>query len=200
MSRIHHGTPNTESLEPSCGISPKTQDHAKNTLFQQESLIFPNITGDKVSVWPSQKTSLFISREGIIWDQGDNFSKFIDRESLRGAFHWSIQTGCFYKNVIVDNDWKNISKQSNPELWKLLTNDNGKEFNIDDQADSDDDIEINKKLEEREKKMPSLPFLTVMHNIDGLNIFSSEIVKFMFFSPQNSIGKCLHFLKNILQE
>ena len=87
-----------------------------------------------------------------------------------------IEINPFYKNVIVDNDWKNVSEQSDPEFWKLLTNDNGKEFNVDDQTDSDDDIEGNNKLKEREMKMSSLPFPTVMRNIDRPNISSSEIV------------------------
>ena len=47
---------------------------------------------------------------------------------------------------------------------------------IDDQTDSDDYIESNNKLKEREMKMSSLPFPTVMHNIDGPHISSSEIV------------------------
>ena len=34
-------------------------------------------------------------------------------------------------------------------------NDNGEEFNIDDQTDSDDDIEGNNKLKERAMKMSS---------------------------------------------
>ena len=87
-----------------------------------------------------------------------------------------IEINPFYKNVIVDNDWKNVSEQSDPEFWKLMTNDNSKEFSIDHQTDSDDDIEGNNKLKEREMKMSSLPFPTVMHNIDGPNISSSEIV------------------------
>ena len=57
-----------------------------------------------------------------------------------------------------------------------MTNDNSKEFSIDHQTDSDDDIEGINKLKEREMKMSSLPFPTVMHNIDGPNISSSEIV------------------------
>ena len=51
-----------------------------------------------------------------------------------------IEINQFYKNVIVDNDWKNVSEQSDPEFWKLMANGNGKEFNDDDQTDSDDDI------------------------------------------------------------
>ena len=86
-----------------------------------------------------------------------------------------IEINPFYKSVIIDNDWKNVSERSDPEFWKLLTNNNGKEFNIDDQTDSDDHIEGNNKLKEREMKMCSLPFPTVMHNIDRPNISSSEI-------------------------
>ena len=82
----------------------------------------------------------------------------------------------FYKNVIFDNDWKNVSEQSGPEVWKLLTNDNGKEFNTDDQTDSDCDTEDNDKLKERKMKLSSLPVLAVMHNINGPNISASEIV------------------------
>ena len=40
------GTRSMESLEPSCGISPKTSDHPENTLFRWGPPIFPNITGD----------------------------------------------------------------------------------------------------------------------------------------------------------
>ena len=61
----------------------------------------------------------------------------------------------FHKNVIVDNYWKHASEQSDPELWKPMTSDNGKEFNIDDHTDSDDDIEDNNKLKEREMEMSS---------------------------------------------
>ena len=85
-----------------------------------------------------------------------------------------IKNNPFYKNVIVDNGWKNVSEQSDPEFPKLLIDDNGKVFNADDQTDSNDDIQGNNKLKERGMKMYSLPFPTVMHNIDGPNISSSE--------------------------
>ena len=39
---------------------------------------------------------------------------------------------------------------------------NGKEFNIDDQTDNDDDIEGNNKLKEKERKMSSLHFTSVI--------------------------------------
>ena len=40
------------------------------------------------------KTHSFIGRGDIIWELGDNFSKFIDRGSHRGASHWGTWTGC----------------------------------------------------------------------------------------------------------
>ena len=48
MLHIHRGTLNTESLDSSCRINPKTWDHAENTLFQWGSPNFLIITGDKV--------------------------------------------------------------------------------------------------------------------------------------------------------
>ena len=83
MLRIHCRTLNTESLAPSCRISPKAQDHSENILFQWGPPVFPNIARDKVCLLPWQKDHLFIVRGGIIWDWGGTFSKFIDRESHR---------------------------------------------------------------------------------------------------------------------
>ena len=105
----------------------------------------------------------------------------VNKQQIRSAFvnralAKLIEINPFYKNVIVDNDWKNVSEQSDPEFWKLLTDDNGKKINIDYQTDSDDDVEVNNKLKERKTETPSLPFPTVMHNIDGPNVSSSEIV------------------------
>ena len=129
-------------------------------------------------------------------------------ENINRALAKLTDINPFYKKFIVFNDWQNVSEQSNPELWKLLSNKNGKEFSIDDQTDSDDDIQVNDKLKEREMKMSFLPFLTVMHNSVSRNIASSETVniaplqkfKFLFLLPQNPTGKPLHFLENIQQE
>ena len=60
-------------------------------------------------------------------------------------------------------------------LWKLLTGKNASESNNSDQADCDDDIKGNDKFKEREVKGSSSSFPTVMYNVDGPNIFHSEI-------------------------
>ena len=75
-------------------------------------------------------------------------------------------------------------------------------------TDSDDDIEGKDKFRERELKESSLPFLSVMYNVDGPNISPSEIVnivprekvKFLFLLLWNLIEKHLCFLRTILQE
>ena len=105
----------------------------------------------------------------------------VNKQQIRPAFvnktlAKSTKINPFYKNIIVDNDWKNVSEQSDPELWKLLTSENDQEFNTDEQTDSDDNVEGNNKLKERETKMSPLPFPTVTHNIDGeiVNIAPGE--------------------------
>ena len=65
---------------------------------------------------------------------------------------------------------------SQTHSWRLLTGKNAREFNNSDEIDSDDDIDGNDKVKERELKQSSLPFPTIMYNIDGPNISSSEIV------------------------
>ena len=67
---------------------------------------------------------------------------------------------------------------SQTHSWRLLTGKNAREFNNSDEIDSDDDIDGNDKVKERELKESSLPFPTIMYNIDidGPNISSSEIV------------------------
>ena len=57
----------------------------------------------------------------------------VNKQQIRPAFvnrvlAKLIEIDPFYKNVIVDNDRKNVNEQSDPEFWKLLTNDNGKEW------------------------------------------------------------------------
>ena len=82
----------------------------------------------------------------------------------------------FYENVTIDSEWEDLSEQSDPELWRLLTDENTSTSKNDEQTDSDDNIEGNDHLKEKEIKMSSVPFPTVMHNIDGPNISPSEIV------------------------
>ena len=50
-TRYHVSIGDTESLGSSCRISPKTSNHAENTLILVVPPNFPNITGDKVSLW-----------------------------------------------------------------------------------------------------------------------------------------------------
>ena len=54
--------------------------------------IFPNITREKLYLWPGITYS-FICQGDIIWDRGDNFSKCINRVSHRGASHLGNSTG-----------------------------------------------------------------------------------------------------------
>ena len=94
-------------------------------------------------------------------------------------FKRSTKINPFYINIIINNEWEDLSDQSDPVdpvLWRLLTGKNAIEFNNSDEIDSDDDIDGNDKVKERELKESSLPFPAIMYNIDGPNISSSEIV------------------------
>ena len=82
----------------------------------------------------------------------------------------SAQINPFYSNITIHNEWEDLSEQSDPVIWRLLTDKNARESNNRDQADSDDDIEGNYKFKERELKESFAHFPTVMYNVDGPNI------------------------------
>ena len=86
------------------------------------------------------------------------------------------QINPFYSNITIHNEWEDLSEQSDPVLWKPLTDKKAQESNNINQLDSDDDIEGNNKFKERELKESSSPFPTVMYSVDGPNISPSEIV------------------------
>ena len=91
ISRIHRGTLDTESLEPSCRISPRTM--LKKLFFDGGHQFFKISPGIK-SLYDWGRKHLFISRGGIIWDRGGNFSKNIDRGRHRVASHRGSWKGC----------------------------------------------------------------------------------------------------------
>ena len=72
-----------------------------------------------------------------------------------------------------------VSSQSDPVLWKLLTDKNTDKnvrgSNNSCQTDSDD-IEGNDKFKEREWNESSPPFPTCIYNNDGPNISPHEII------------------------
>ena len=96
--------------------------------------------------------------------------------AINRALRKLIEINPFYKDVSIDDQWENVSEQSDPELWKLLTDENVAQEKNDDETDSDDNIEGNDHIKEKEMKMSSVPHPTVMHNIDGPNISAGDIV------------------------
>ena len=82
-----------------------------------------------------------------------------------------------YKNVSIDDSWADVSRRSDPELWKLLTDENAENNDSnDDLIDSDDEIDDNDHAKEKEQRISSGLHPTVLHNVDGPNISSSDIV------------------------
>ena len=52
---------------------------------------------------------------------------------------------------------------------------NARSKNDDEQTDSDEDIDGNDHVKEKEVRMSSVPYPTVLHNIDGPNISANDI-------------------------
>ena len=79
-----------------------------------------------------------------------------------------------YKDVVIQDSWADVSEKSDPALWKLLTDENAKNPDSDNEMIlSDGEIEDNNHV--KEEQMTNV-FATVMHNIHGPNISSADIL------------------------
>ena len=96
--------------------------------------------------------------------------------SVNSALQNLTKINPLYSNITIDNEQEDLSERSYPVLWRFLIDKNARESNNSDQTDGDNDIDGNDKFKERELRESSSPFPTVMYNIDGPNISSSEIV------------------------
>ena len=95
----------------------------------------------------------------------------------------------FYSIITIDNEWEDLSEESGPVLWKLLTNANARESNNNDQTVSDDDdAEDYHKFKEGELEGSSSPFPTIMYNFNKPNISPSEIVNIAPVECQVSVS------------
>ena len=81
----------------------------------------------------------------------------------------------FYADVTIHDTWENVSQDSDPELWELLTNENAKPDTA-DLIDSDEEIERNDHTLERESRESNVPHPTVLHNENGTNVSSGEVL------------------------
>ena len=99
-----------------------------------------------------------------------------------------------YCAVSVDNSWKNISQESDPALWDILTNENAKH----DKADRrDEEIEGNDNAVQKEQNKSVFPCPTLSHDSNGtsvsqgkiLNKFHSVKTKYLYHSHKNVIGR-----------
>ena len=78
-----------------------------------------------------------------------------------------------YSGVTINDEWEQLNEENDPELWQLLTSQN---VPIDEQsADSDEEVCSSAAQEQiHNADLASMP--TVMHNIDGPSITTSDVV------------------------
>ena len=80
-----------------------------------------------------------------------------------------------YQNIQIDPSWENVSQESDPELWNILTDKNHKhvEGGI---GDSDENTEGNDHACEKEVQDSVLPLPTVLHNIEGPSVSPAQVL------------------------
>ena len=80
-----------------------------------------------------------------------------------------VEINPFYHNVRIDDSWATVSQETDPLLWCTLTNENAC-FEENLETNSDEEIKGNSAVHEKEFYKSSVPFPTVLQNIDGPDI------------------------------
>ena len=86
-----------------------------------------------------------------------------------------IEINPFYRQVRLDNSWEDISKESDPELWELLTDEKAKSKTV-EETDSEEDVGSSNNTTENQSKMSSIPCPTVLHEIDRPSVSQNQII------------------------
>ena len=67
-----------------------------------------------------------------------------------------VEINPFYANISICDDWEENTKASDPELWDLLTNNNGGDIEgLDSIVDSDDELDNNPKNQTKQTQFPT---------------------------------------------
>ena len=102
---------------------------------------------------------------------------YVDKQAIRPSLvnRALAQLNPLYQNMQINMSWENVSQESDPRLWNILTDENRKdvEGEIDD---SDEDIEGNDHAYENEVQDSVLLLLTVLHSIEGPSVFPAQFL------------------------
>ena len=62
-----------------------------------------------------------------------------------------VEINPFYKQVRLDNSWEDISKESDPDLWELLTDEKAKSKTV-EEIDREEDIDSSNNAKNIDQK------------------------------------------------
>ena len=99
----------------------------------------------------------------------------------------SEKTNSFYSNIVVNDSWINVSEQSDPMLWDLLTNDGIDKSNDKYGTDFDEEIEATNNAKQSEQCVTNAN-LTGIYDLDRPHIDRSQIVNISPAEDQMSLS------------
>ena len=103
-----------------------------------------------------------------------------------------IEINPFYLSVCIDDSWATVSLETDPLLWSALTIENAcLDENL--ETDGDEKIEGSNASHEKEFHKSSVPFPTVLQNIDGPELLVDDVVNIMPAEGQISVSFASEF-------
>ena len=80
----------------------------------------------------------------------------------------------FYKDVVISDNWEDVSNETDPELWNRLTDVDNHDSN-NSESDTDNEDGNHDDYEENQRCGNILP--TFMHSMDGATVLSYQVLE-----------------------
>ena len=107
-------------------------------------------------------------------------SNYVSKQMIRPALvnkalKKLMEVNPLYENIQIDLEWENISQESDPELWGILTNENHRTVSgeVNDSDEENQDIDQN---HEKELRDAYVSYPTALQNIDGPSVSANQVL------------------------
>ena len=109
-------------------------------------------------------------------DKSSYIKQNISPANINNALKWLKENNQLYAHIHYDEDWEKAMRESDPELWSMLT----EEADISNSTEEPDlilDSDTEDEDENEQIHKPGIPYPSVIHNINGPDVSIEDIIE-----------------------
>ena len=121
----------------------------------------------------SDEYIISLALKGLLSDKSYVNKHSIQPNFVDQALRMLVESNLLYKDIRSQNQWQSISEQMQPGIWNGLTGNTKNETDNEIHFLWDSDDEVNNQ---KDKKLPSNPYTTLMYDKEGPNVSAEELI------------------------